>query len=72
MNINDPRFNQLYQAYLNELTLQSKSPKTLDMYSRCSRQVSVFFDICPVALTAAELRAIFCPRWKPNRGVVLR
>ena len=29
MNINDQtRFNQLYQAYLNELTLQGKSPKT--------------------------------------------
>jgi hypothetical protein len=34
MNIDEQtRFNQLYQAYLNELTLQGKSPKTLDMYS---------------------------------------
>jgi len=33
MNINDQtRFNQVYQAYLNELTLQGKSPKTVDMY----------------------------------------
>jgi hypothetical protein len=48
MNINDQtRFNQFYQAYLNELTLQGKSPKTIDMYSRCIRQVSVFFDTCP-------------------------
>jgi hypothetical protein len=39
MNINDQtRFNQFYQAYLNELTLQGKSPKTIDMYSRCIRQ----------------------------------
>jgi hypothetical protein len=39
MNINDQtRFNQSYQAYLNELTLQGKSPKTIDMYSRCIRQ----------------------------------
>jgi integrase/recombinase XerD len=33
MNINDQtRFNQFYQAYLNELTLQGKSPKTIDKY----------------------------------------
>jgi hypothetical protein len=30
MNINDQtRFNQVYQAYLNELTLQGKSPNLL-------------------------------------------
>jgi|GEM_PF-3873341 len=35
MNINDQtRFNNLYQEYLNALTLQGKSPKTVDMYSR--------------------------------------
>ncbi|WP_340676827.1 hypothetical protein [Paraglaciecola sp.] len=52
MNINDQtRFNQFYQAYLNELTLQSKSPKTLDMYGCCPRQVAVFFDICPISDT---------------------
>jgi site-specific recombinase XerD len=49
----------LYQAYLKELTLQGKSPKTVDMYSRCIRQVSVFFDTCPDALSAAELKAYF-------------
>ncbi|WP_340680063.1 phage integrase N-terminal SAM-like domain-containing protein, partial [Paraglaciecola sp.] len=60
MNIDEKtRFNQLYQAYLNELTLQSKSPKTVDMYSCCLRQVSVFFDTCPVVLTAAELKTYF-------------
>lgn len=60
MNIHDQtRFNQLYQAYLNELTLQGKSPKTVDMYSRCLRQVSVFFDTCPDALTAAQLKRYF-------------
>jgi integrase/recombinase XerD len=60
MNIDEQtRFNQLYQAYLNELTLQGKSPKTLDMYSRCLRQVAVFFDTCPDALTAAELKTYF-------------
>ena len=60
MNINDQaRFNQVYQAYLNELTLQGKSPKTLDMYSRCIRQVSFFFDTCPDTLTATELKGYF-------------
>jgi hypothetical protein len=60
MNINDQtRFNQFYQAYLNKLTLQGKSPKTIDMYSRCIRQVSVFFDTCPDTLTAAQLKAYF-------------
>ena len=39
--------------------MQGKSPKTLDMYSRCIRQVSVFFDTCPDALTAAELKGYF-------------
>ena len=28
---NQTRFNQLYQLYLNELTLQGKSPKTIEM-----------------------------------------
>jgi site-specific recombinase XerD len=60
MNINDQtRFNQVYQAYLNELTLQGKSPKTVDMYSRCLRQVAVFFDTCPDTLTAAQLKTYF-------------
>jgi site-specific recombinase XerD len=60
MNINQQtRFNQYYQAYLKELTLQGKSPKTVDMYSRCIRQVSVFFDTCPDTLTAAELKTYF-------------
>jgi|TARA_R110000868_G_scaffold32617_6_gene118761 hypothetical protein len=29
------------------------------MYSRCLRQVSVFFDTCPDTLTAAQLKAYF-------------
>lgn len=57
MNINDKaRFNQVYQAYLTELTLQGKSPQTVDMYSCCLRQVSMLFDTCPDALTAAQLK----------------
>jgi integrase/recombinase XerD len=46
MNINDQtRFNQVNQVnqvYLNGLTLQGKSPKTVDMYSRYLRQISFF------------------------------
>ncbi|WP_231731531.1 hypothetical protein [Colwellia sp. TT2012] len=41
-------FNSIYQSYLNELTLQGKSTKTIDSYSRCIRQVATFFDVCPV------------------------
>ncbi len=41
------RFNKLYQQYLNELTLQGKSPKTVDMYSRYILQLSTYFDCCP-------------------------
>ena len=68
MNINDQtHFNLGYQAYLNELTLQGLSPKTVDMYSRFLRQVSVSFDTCPDTLTAAELRATSCLWWKPNQ-----
>jgi integrase/recombinase XerD len=29
------------------------------MYSRCLRQVVVFFDTCPDTLTAAQLKAYF-------------
>ena len=60
MNTNEQhRFNNLYQEYLNALILQGKSPKTVDMYSRYLRPVSLFFDTCPDALTAAELKGYF-------------
>ena len=49
----------MYQEYLNALILQGKSPKTVDMYSRYLRQISLFFDTCPDALTAAELKGYF-------------
>jgi len=53
------RFNSIYQSYLNELTLQGKSTKTIDSYSRCIRQVATFFDVCPVNLTTAQLKSYF-------------
>jgi len=60
MNINEQtRFNQLYQLYLNELTLQGKSLKTIDMYSRYIRQIAVYFDCCPDHLTTEQLKPYF-------------
>lgn len=60
MNINEQtRFNSLYQRYLNELTLQGKSPKTVEMYSRHIRQIGDFFDCCPDHLTAEQLKQYF-------------
>lgn len=53
------RFNQLYQRYLDELTLQGKSPRTIEAYSRCLRKTSTFFDACPDQLTADQLKALF-------------
>ena len=52
-------FNLIYQSYLNELTLQGKSVKTIDSYSRCLRQVATFFDVCPVNLTTDQLKSYF-------------
>ena len=52
MNQNEQqRFDHLYQRYLNELTLQGKSPRTIEAYSRCIRKLSEFFDGCPDHLT---------------------
>ena len=60
MNIQDQiRFDSLYQRYLNELTLQEKSPKTINMYSRCLRQIGDFFDCCPDQLTSEQLKTYF-------------
>ena len=53
------RFDNLYQSYLNELTLQGKSDKTIDCYSRCIRQITQYFDLCPDRLTAEHLKTYF-------------
>jgi hypothetical protein len=57
--IEQTRFNLLYQSYLNELTLQGKSEKTIDAYSRCIRQTATFFDSCPDKLTVEALKTYF-------------
>ncbi len=60
MNINEQsRFKPLYERYLNELTLQGKSPKTIEIYSRSLRKVGDFFDCCPDHLTAEQLKTYF-------------
>jgi site-specific recombinase XerD len=53
------RFDSLYQSYLNELTLQGKSEKTIDCYSRCIRQITQYFDLCPDMLTTEHLKTYF-------------
>lgn len=53
------RFDNLYQSYLNELTLQGKSERTIDGYSRCIRQIAQFFDVCPDNLTTEQLKLYF-------------
>ncbi|PAJ71491.1 integrase, partial [Pseudoalteromonas sp. NBT06-2] len=42
---------------MNELTLQGKAPKTIDMYSRYIRQLSVFCDCCPDNLSTYQIKS---------------
>ena len=53
------RFDNLYQSYLNELFLQGMQAKTIDSYSRALRQVAEFFDTCPDQLSAEQLKYYF-------------
>lgn len=53
------RFQALQQRYLTELTLHGKSPKTIDLYTRCLRQTAEFFDTCPDQLSTDQLRQYF-------------
>ncbi|PCI49607.1 MAG: integrase [Moraxellaceae bacterium] len=53
------RFDVLYQRYLDELTLQGKSPKTIEMYSRYIRKISDYFDCCPDQLSTEQLKIYF-------------
>jgi integrase/recombinase XerD len=57
--LDQTRFDNLYQAYLNKLILQGKSPKTIDCYSRCLRQVTEYFNLCPDHLTTEDLKIYF-------------
>ncbi len=53
------RFDELYQRHLRLLTLQGKSQKTIDAYSRSVRRVSEYFDCCPDQLTVENLENYF-------------
>ncbi|MBC7193719.1 site-specific integrase [Marinobacter sp.] len=60
MNFNETaRFQDLHQRYLTELTLRGKSPKTIDLYTHCLRQVCDFFDTCPDQLSTDQLQQYF-------------
>ncbi|GAA3919106.1 hypothetical protein [Litoribacillus peritrichatus] len=73
MNIQDQtRFNSLYQRYLNELTLQGKSPKTINMYSSCLRQVGDYFDCCPDQLTAEQGLLVCLAKHNASGGAKIR
>ena len=53
------RFNVLYEHHINELTLQGKSKKTIEMYSRSLRRLSDYFDTCPDVITTEQLKQYF-------------
>ncbi|NRB42530.1 MAG: phage integrase N-terminal SAM-like domain-containing protein, partial [Pseudomonadales bacterium] len=53
------RFDLLYATYLTELTLQGKSARTIDVYSRCMRQVAEYFQLCPDDINKDELKEYF-------------
>ncbi len=53
------RFNNLYERHLTELTLQGKSKKTIEMYSRSLRRLAEYFDACPDTITTEQLKQYF-------------
>ena len=53
------RFNQLYERHITELTLQGKSEKTIEMYSRSVRRLAEYFDVCPDRLSTEQLKQYF-------------
>ena len=65
MNANEhARFQSLHQRYLTELTLRGNSPKTIDMYARCLRQVGDFFDSSPDQLRQYFMHLVEHRSWK--------
>ena len=53
------RFKKFYKRHLRLLKLQSKSPKTIDAYSRAVRRVRDHFHCCPDQLTTDQLETYF-------------
>jgi len=52
-------FNLLYQQHINELTLQGKSKKTIEMYSHSIRRLADYFDACPDMISTEQLKQYF-------------
>jgi len=60
MNDNDQNhFNRLYEQHLNALTLQGKSERTIEAYSRSLRKLVAKFDIPPDRITTEHLKQYF-------------
>ncbi len=57
--IEQARFNPLYQQMLQSLNPQGMRPKTIAAYSRAVRRVADYVDRCPNNLTAQELKDYF-------------
>jgi len=53
------KFDSLYSQHQQALTLQGKSPCTIDLYSRSVRRAFEYFKRCPDRLTPSELKAYF-------------
>ena len=53
------RFDELYLRHLRMLKLQGKSDKTIDVYARAVRRVTLHFDCCPDRLTPEQLEVYF-------------
>lgn len=53
------RFDTLYQNHLTTLTLQGKSAKTIDAYSRAVRRLGEYLDRCPDNASIDELKSFF-------------
>jgi len=58
-DLDQVRFNLLYERHVNELTLQGKSKKTIEMYSRSLRRLSDYFDACPDRVSTEQLKQYF-------------
>lgn len=53
------RFESLYERHLQKLTLQGKSPKTIDAYGRAVRRLVQYFGRCPDKISVPELEDYF-------------
>jgi len=52
-------YNALYEQHVNALTLQGKSERTIEMYSRSLRKITETFDMPPDQITTEHLKQYF-------------